>query len=376
MQRQALSQRLAADVDHGLGAACRGIRARARLPASRPAPGSGWPRSLRRPPTCRWWWMPWRRSYRQEATRRTGWPVTRWLVRFRPDPLRRLNLRRTQSAAGAEPDLAAAGRGPGTGQDRRGRAGVRGRRRPTAPRGPGARSSAARPARAGSSSRTRWTRRLPAPISSRAQSWWWTAFNVVQWLGLLVAAGGLGWLGVLAGAGLLPAARAGDSQGGGLAGAHRHGGRGSAAGHRAGPRGEIDCRRRCRVPVRRPPGSGSRPPSPPSRRNWWSSRWNWRSAGSSPSTPRLKPRQAEPAAQPVPELRGVADLDQGAQVARGGAGLVLGLGGELAEGAVEGAAGGASHATASGPSRVSSTPSRARAGVVTARRVSRRPRRA
>ena len=34
------------------------------------------------------------RSYRLEATRRTGWPVTRWLVRFRPDPLRRLNLRR------------------------------------------------------------------------------------------------------------------------------------------------------------------------------------------------------------------------------------------------------------------------------------------
>ena len=29
-----------------------------------------------------------------ESTRRTGWPVTRWLVRFRPDPLRRLNLRR------------------------------------------------------------------------------------------------------------------------------------------------------------------------------------------------------------------------------------------------------------------------------------------
>jgi hypothetical protein len=34
------------------------------------------------------------RSYRQEATRRTRWPVTRWLVRLRPDPLRRLNLRR------------------------------------------------------------------------------------------------------------------------------------------------------------------------------------------------------------------------------------------------------------------------------------------
>ena len=41
------------------------------------------------------------RSYRLESTRRTGWPVTRWLVRFRPDPLRRLNLRRE----GAKPEL-------------------------------------------------------------------------------------------------------------------------------------------------------------------------------------------------------------------------------------------------------------------------------
>ena len=41
------------------------------------------------------------RSYRLEATRRTGWPVTRWLARFRPDPLRRLNLRRE----GAKPEL-------------------------------------------------------------------------------------------------------------------------------------------------------------------------------------------------------------------------------------------------------------------------------
>ena len=32
-------------------------------------------------------------SYRLESTRSTGWPVTRWLIRFRPDPLRRLNLR-------------------------------------------------------------------------------------------------------------------------------------------------------------------------------------------------------------------------------------------------------------------------------------------
>jgi GTP-binding protein EngB required for normal cell division len=33
-----------------------------------------------------------RRSYLQRATAATGWPVTKWLGRFRPDPLRRLHL--------------------------------------------------------------------------------------------------------------------------------------------------------------------------------------------------------------------------------------------------------------------------------------------
>lgn len=35
-----------------------------------------------------------RRSYQQRARGATGWPVTKWLVRFKPDPLRRLHLDR------------------------------------------------------------------------------------------------------------------------------------------------------------------------------------------------------------------------------------------------------------------------------------------
>lgn len=35
------------------------------------------------------------------------------------------------------------------------------------------------------------------------KSWWWGPFNVVQWLALLTALGGLAWLGVLAGLGYL-----------------------------------------------------------------------------------------------------------------------------------------------------------------------------
>ncbi len=35
-----------------------------------------------------------RSAYRRDAHAETGWPVTRWVARLRPDPLRRLNLRR------------------------------------------------------------------------------------------------------------------------------------------------------------------------------------------------------------------------------------------------------------------------------------------
>ncbi|MFC0622502.1 YfjP family GTPase [Kribbella deserti] len=39
-----------------------------------------------------------RRSYLQRARSATGWPVTKWLVRFKPDPLRRLHLDRVPKA--------------------------------------------------------------------------------------------------------------------------------------------------------------------------------------------------------------------------------------------------------------------------------------
>ena len=37
-----------------------------------------------------------------------------------------------------------------------------------------------------------------ADLKAGKKSWWWGVFNVVQWLALLTAVGGLGWLGVLA----------------------------------------------------------------------------------------------------------------------------------------------------------------------------------
>lgn len=55
-----------------------------------------------------------RRSYLQRARAATGWPVTKWLVRFRPDPLRRLHLdqvpkkenKRLRKSASAEVTIA------------------------------------------------------------------------------------------------------------------------------------------------------------------------------------------------------------------------------------------------------------------------------
>ncbi|AEG43840.1 GTPase family protein [Isoptericola variabilis] len=46
-----------------------------------------------------------RRSAVRDARAATGWPVTRWLGRFRPDPLRRLGLRPDPARSGERPDL-------------------------------------------------------------------------------------------------------------------------------------------------------------------------------------------------------------------------------------------------------------------------------
>lgn len=96
VQRAATTQRLAADVAKaaaGLSKAsgdgeARGIKAnaRARL-ASELATAANVPVVVDAV----------QRSFQRESARRTGWPVTRWLLRFRPDPLRRLNLGRSDT---------------------------------------------------------------------------------------------------------------------------------------------------------------------------------------------------------------------------------------------------------------------------------------
>lgn len=136
-------------------------------------------------------------SYRLESVRRTGWPVTRWLSRFRPDPLRRLHLRSTGPAALNRTSLPPAGAPEKARTD----AAVREFADAASTGAPG-------PWRAAIRSAAREGReRLPdaldqaiagTDLDGNRASWWWGVFNVVQWLALLTVLGGLGWLGVLA----------------------------------------------------------------------------------------------------------------------------------------------------------------------------------
>ncbi|MFB9654283.1 GTPase [Pseudarthrobacter oxydans] len=136
-------------------------------------------------------------SYRLESVRRTGWPVTRWLSRFRADPLRRLNLR---SAAPSELNRTSL---PPAGAPERARTDAAVREFADA-----ASTGAPGPWRAAIRGAAREGReRLPdaldqaiagTDLAANRKSWWWGVFNVVQWLALLTVLGGLGWLGVLA----------------------------------------------------------------------------------------------------------------------------------------------------------------------------------
>jgi GTP-binding protein EngB required for normal cell division len=143
------------------------------------------------------------RSYRRRAGAATGWPVTRWLARFRPDPLRRLRLDRTDvSAALVRTSLPAA-------------TPVQRARSDSAIRrlGDAASSGVAGPWVAAIRSAVNTAaERLPDALDQAVASTdlgverrprWWTLVNVLQWLALAVALVGAVWLLALAVVGLL-----------------------------------------------------------------------------------------------------------------------------------------------------------------------------
>ncbi|MDO5634780.1 MAG: 50S ribosome-binding GTPase [Micrococcus sp.] len=153
-------------------------------------------------------------SYRLRSARSTGWPPLRWLTRFRADPLRRLHLLPPRSPGAREDEIAP--RDPQlhrTSLPQRSAsnnavvdAAVRGIVTDAAQGASAPWAAALR--RAG----RRHQDALPdavdqaiagAELGAGRGSWWWPVFNVLQWLALVIALGGAGWLGAYALAGYL-----------------------------------------------------------------------------------------------------------------------------------------------------------------------------
>lgn len=137
------------------------------------------------------------RSYRISAAARTGWPVTRWLGRLRPDPLRRLNLTsRDVNPAVNRTSLPA----PGAAQRAQADSAVRAYADAASGGAPEAwRGSIRRAARASAPTLPDALDQAIArtDIGAGKGSWWWPVVGAVQWIALATALAGAGWLGVL-----------------------------------------------------------------------------------------------------------------------------------------------------------------------------------
>lgn len=145
-------------------------------------------------------------SYRKRSTANTGWPLTRWLTQLKADPLERMRLgrgRQTHRRADTEEEFIA--------------------RSSMTIDAPGAAAHISRGVdafadKAAGSSLAPWPRRLRSVVHEQEEklpddldyeltrtqlpgvgkAWWWLPLNVIQWLSLLVALLGLGWLLALA----------------------------------------------------------------------------------------------------------------------------------------------------------------------------------
>ena len=153
------------------------------------------------------------------AHRVTGWPPTRWLSRFRADPLRRLHLG-TGSGVGSRADGAGTAGGsevdelvrtsvppPGPAELARARAAVRHYVDAATTGAPDAWVLAARE-RTQAGEQTTLPDALDRAVGgtrviSARRPVWWSVVGVLQWLLCAVMIGGLIWLGVLAALGAM-----------------------------------------------------------------------------------------------------------------------------------------------------------------------------
>ncbi|POH59777.1 GTPase [Arthrobacter glacialis] len=138
-----------------------------------------------------------RTSFRLEASKRTGWPATRWLTRFRRDPLRRMSLRRDDAPELNRTSLPPAGAAELARMD----SSVRDFSDAASAGSSGPWRSSIRAA--ARSNRDGLPDALDQAVAStdlkaNSRAWWWPVFSVIQWVALVWAVGGLLWLGVLA----------------------------------------------------------------------------------------------------------------------------------------------------------------------------------
>lgn len=142
-------------------------------------------------------------SYRKRAGQATGWPLTSWLLKFRPDPLQRLHLRATNPAKGERaPELHRTSLPPlSSGQLAQAGRTVRGYADAAVEGLPDGWRASARQIG------NRIADELPDALDTAIartnlgarRGWWWPIVTVLQWLAIvLMAAGGLwllgGWL--------------------------------------------------------------------------------------------------------------------------------------------------------------------------------------
>jgi GTP-binding protein EngB required for normal cell division len=137
---------------------------------------------------------------RLRANRATGWPVTAWLSRLRPDPLKRLHL--DLGAAGKEFTRRGRTSVPAATQVQRARVDSEVRAVADEVSGPLTQPWGAAVRRASTSRLTDLTDRLDAALAATDLRTdripvWAGIVRVVQWLLLLCALGGAGWLAVL-----------------------------------------------------------------------------------------------------------------------------------------------------------------------------------
>ncbi|MEW1963982.1 GTPase [Micrococcus sp. NPDC078436] len=148
-------------------------------------------------------------SYRLRSAKQTSWPVLRWMHSFRADPLRRLHLmperasaRRDRDEIERDPAVHRTSLPTRTGTQR---AVVEGAVRTVVTE-----ASAGAPEPWAASIRRAGRAELDAvpdavdqaisatDLGAAQGSWWWPVLNVLQWLALLTAVVGAGWLGLLA----------------------------------------------------------------------------------------------------------------------------------------------------------------------------------